>query len=116
MESVRARAQLFIAAHPQDSVVRNLTAQERVSLGRNGAWLSDNQLKVIAVALQSDFLILDFPTSLARYMECGRGEVTYLSYTVCRNMMLNRRNDQANPLRIIKYTVGHYEGVCWIDR
>ena len=96
--------------------MQNLTAQERVSLGRNGAWISDNQLKVMSVALQSDFLVLDTPSSLARYVERGQGEVRYLTsdITCSCNMFATRRYDQADSLRIIKYTPGHYEGVCWV--
>ena len=88
-----------------------MSAQERESLGINGEWLTDNQMKVISVALESDFLILDTPSSLARYMEYGQGQVTYFDAATCRNVILNRRNDPMNPLRIIKYTPGHYEGV-----
>ena len=89
------------------------SAQERDSIGVNGEWLTDKQAKVISVALESDFLILDTPSSLARYVEYGQGDVTCLSSVTCRSMLLNRRNDNRNPLRIIKYTTGHYEGVCW---
>ena len=32
---------------------------------------------------------------------------------VCRTMLHARRNDAFNPLRIIQYTPGHYEGVQW---
>ncbi len=111
--SIRQRAQSFIANNPNVFAVRNLTAAERGSLGINGEWLTDNQAKVISVALQSDFLILDTPSSIARYMEHGAGNVTCLDYATCRAMMLSRRHDDQNPLRIIKYIAGHYEGVCW---
>ena len=32
---------------------------------------------------------------------------------VCRNMMRSRRHDNHSVLRIVKYTRGHYEAVCW---
>ena len=58
-------------------------------------------------------MILDAPSSLARYVEYGEGEVRYLSDAVCRTLLRDRRNDHFNPIRIIKYTPGHYEGVVW---
>ena len=69
--------------------------------------------RVFAVALGTDLLFLDSASNLARYVEYGAGEVTYLSADVCRHIMQQRRNDPHNPLRLLKYSPGHYEGVCW---
>ena len=51
--------------------------------------------------MSTDILFLDTPSSLAKYVEHGEGEVRYLSEAQCRTMFLDRRNDQFNPLRII---------------
>ena len=72
-----------------------------------------NQIKLCALALDTDILFLDAPSNLARYMERGAGNVTCLSEVQCRSILHGRRHDQIDPLRIIKYTPGHYAGVCW---
>ena len=93
--------------------VRALTAAEAASLVEDGIDLTDNQARIFSLAFSTDILFLDTPSNLARYVEHGAGEVRYLSDAQCRTMLLDRRLDNFNPLRIIKYTTGHYEGVCW---
>ena len=93
--------------------MRALTAAEADSLVEDGVDLTDNQARIFSLAFSTDILFLDTPSNLARYVEHGAGEVRYLSDAQCRTMLLDRRLDNFNPLRIIKYTTGHYEGVCW---
>ena len=68
---------------------------------------------VLSTIVSLDLLFLDSASNLARYVEYGAGEVTYLTEDVCRHIMQQRRNDPHNPLRLLKYSPGHYEGVCW---
>ena len=82
-------------------------------LAKFGFDTAENQARIFSLAFSTDILFLDTPSNLARYVEHGAGEVRYLSDAQCRTMLLDRRSDQFNPLRIIKYTTGHYEGVCW---
>ena len=58
------------------------------------------------------FLLLDVPTSKARLLDSSGG-TRYLDERTCRRVLRTRRNDVENPLHIIKYTRGHYEGVRW---
>ena len=111
--SLRQRAQSFLVNNPALLAQHGLTAQEFALIGRNGEELTDQQARIFSRALATDILILDTPSNLARYISHGAGEVNYLPTDACRNMLHSRRNDLFNPLRIIKYTPGHYEGVCW---
>ena len=111
--SSRQRAQDFLSNNPAAPAVRALTAAEAASLVEDGVDLTDNQARIFSLAFSTDILFLDTPSNLARYVEHGAGEVRYLSDAQCRTMLLDRRLDNFNPLRIIKYTTGHYEGVCW---
>ena len=111
--SSRQRAQDFLSNNPAAPAVRALTAAETASLVEDGVDLTDNQARIFSLAFSTDILFLDTPSNLARYVEHGAGEVRYLSDAQCRTMLLDRRLDNFNPLRIIKYTTGHYEGVCW---
>ena len=61
--------------------------------------------------LQSCFwLFIRISSRVESSCECG---TRYFDGRVCRRVLHNRRNDVDNPLHIIKYTPGHYEGVRW---
>ena len=110
---VRDRAMSLIFEQPHLACVRNLTEDEVLTISVDGQYLSDAQAKIFAVALQTDIFILDAPSRLARFIERGVGLVNYFGETASRNMIFHRRGDIYNPLVVILYTPGHYEGVCW---
>ena len=111
--SSRQRAQDFLSNNPAAPAVRALSAAEAAILVNDGVELSDNQARIFFLPFSTDILLLDTPSNLARYVEHGAGEVRYSFDAQYRTMLLDRRNDQFNPFCIIKYTLGHYEGVCW---
>ena len=67
------------------------------------------------VLLHYIFLFLDVLSFIARLVDRDGG-TRYLDERTCRRVLQTRRNDVENPLHIIKYTPGHYEGVRWPRR
>ena len=84
-------------------------------MDEDGIDITDQQAQIFALCFKCDFLILDVPSSTARLVDRDGG-TRYLDGRVCRRVLRNRRNDVENPLHIIKYTPGHYEGVRWPRR
>ena len=41
------------------------------------------------------------------------GEARYLDEANCVRVIRGRKDDIRNPLNVVKYTPGHYEGVRW---
>ena len=77
----------------------------------DGVEITDQQAAIFALAFYCDFLFLDAPNSTARLVTSD-GETRYLDETSCIRMVQSRKNDLYNdPLNIIMYTPGHYEGV-----
>ena len=84
-------------------------------MDEDGIDITDQQAQIFALCFKCDFLILDVPSSTARLVDRDGG-TRYLDERTCRRVLQTRRNDVENPLHIIKYTPGHYEGVRWPRR
>ena len=112
---VRPRARDFINDNPHHSCVTCLSAEESAEIDEDGIDITDQQAQIFAFCFKCDFLFLDVPSSTARLVDRDGG-ARYLDEWTCRRVLHNRRNDVENPLHIIKYTPGHYEGVRWPRR
>ena len=109
---VRPRARDFINDNPLHCCVTCLSAEESAEIDEDGIDITDQQVQIFALCFKCDFLFLDVPSSTARLVDRDGG-ARYLDEWTCRRVLQNRRNDVENPLHIIKYTLGHYEGVRW---
>ena len=109
---VSPRARDFINDNPLHSCVTCLSAEESAEIDEDGIDITDQQAQIFALCFKCDFLFLDVPSSTARLVDRDGG-ARYLDEWTCRRVLQNRRNDVENPLHIIKYTLGHYEGVRW---
>ena len=112
---VRPRARDFISNNPRHPCVSCLSDEESADIDEDGIEITDQQAQIFALCFKCDFLFLDVPSSTARLVDRDGG-TRYLDGRVCRRVLHNRRNDVENPLHIIKYTPGHYEGVRWPRR
>ena len=111
-EIVRPTARDFISDNPRHPCVSCLSDEETADIDEDGIEITDQQAQIFALCFKCDFLFLDVPSSTARLVDRDGG-TRYLDGGVCRRVLHNRRNDVENPLHIIKYTPGHYEGVRW---
>ena len=112
--TVRPQACQYINANPGVPVVAALTPQERRSIHRDREYISDNQARVIAVALRLDIFIFDGPHHRVRFVEYGQGVVSYPEHDACADMLLGRQGDEElNLYCMILYTPGHYRALKW---
>ena len=112
---VRPRARDFIDDNPHYPYVACLSDEESADIDEDGIDITDQQAQIFALCFKCDFLILDVPSSTARLVDRDGG-TRYLDERTCRRVLQTRRNDGEHPLHyfdIIKYTLGHYEGVRW---
>ena len=68
--------------------------------------------EIVGLAFECDFLFLDTAQATTLMVESA-GATRYLGEAVCMRVLRGRRDDVHNPLHILKYTPGHYEGVIW---
>ena len=111
-QGVRPRARAFINENPNNRYVRQLTAQEVAEIDSDGIDITDNQAKIFALAFGFDLLFLDTTQSTAYLVE-STGAARYLDQAQCVRVLRGRKDDFLNPLNVLKYTPGHYEGVRW---
>ena len=73
--------------------VTALTPQERRRIHCDREYISDNQARVIAVALRLDIFIFDAPHRCVKYVEYAQGVVSYPEHDACAGMLLGRQGD-----------------------
>ena len=91
--TVRPQARQYINVNPGATVVTARTPQERRSIHRDREYISDNQARVIAVALRLDIFIFDAPHRCVKYVEYAQGVVSYPEHDACAGMLLGRQGD-----------------------
>ena len=110
-DTVRTRMQQYVQQHPNAQCVRALPQADRVGFGRDRAWITDAQARLVAVACAMDIFIFDLPNQCIRYICHGEGAVRYPSRRVSINMLRTRIGDQRNPSCMLRYSAGHYEAL-----
>ena len=94
--TVRPQARQDINANPGAPVVTALTPQERRRIHQDMEYISDitdNQARVIAVALRLDIFIFDAPHRCVKYVEYAQGVVSYPDHDFCAEMFLGRQGE-----------------------
>ena len=112
VETVESVETVETVENPHNRYVRQLTAQEVAEIDSDGIDITDNQAKIFALAFGFDILFLDTTQSTAYLVECT-GAARYLDQAQCIRVLRGRKDDILNPLNVLKYTPGHYEGVRW---
>ena len=110
-DTVRTRMQQYVQQQPNAQCVRALPQADRVGFGRDRAWITDAQARLVAVACAMDIFIFDLPNQCIRYICHGEGAVRYPSRRVSINMLRTRIGDPLNPSCMLRYSAGHYEAL-----
>ena len=89
--TIRPQAGQYINANRGAPVVTAPTPQERRRIHCDREYISDNQARVIVVALRLDIFSFDAPHRCVRYVEYAQGVVSYPDHDFCAEMFSGRQ-------------------------